>query len=177
MTDDRSMNGRRNGHTITGVFDEILPEVQAACEAVYGPRLRALVVFGSVGRGTPGPESDIDLLVVAEGLPNGRYRRVREFAAVEERLADSVRVAAKRGVHTALSPVFKSEDELRRGSPLLLDMVDDARVLVDRNDTFEKVINRLRARLTELGARRVWRGSAWFWDLKPDYRPGEIFEL
>jgi hypothetical protein len=31
--------------------------------------------------------------------------------------------------------------------------------------------------LEQLGARRIWRGNAWFWDLKPDYRPGEVFEL
>jgi len=36
---------------------------------------------------------------------------------------------------------------------------------------------RLKARLEALGARRIWRGNAWFWGLKPDYRIGEIFEL
>jgi hypothetical protein len=31
--------------------------------------------------------------------------------------------------------------------------------------------------LAHLGARRVWLGNAWYWDLKPDYRPGDVFEL
>jgi hypothetical protein len=26
-------------------------------------------------------------------------------------------------------------------------------------------------------AKRVWKGSAWYWDLKPDYRPGDVIEL
>ena len=31
--------------------------------------------------------------------------------------------------------------------------------------------------LEKLGARRIWRGEAWMWDLKPDYKVGEVFEL
>jgi hypothetical protein len=31
--------------------------------------------------------------------------------------------------------------------------------------------------LHELGARRVRLGSAWYWDLKPDFKPGEVFDL
>ena len=56
-------------------------------------------------------------------------------------------------------------------------MVEDARILFDRDGFFAAVLERLRARLEALGARRVWRGNAWFWDLKPDYVPGEVFEL
>jgi hypothetical protein len=38
-------------------------------------------------------------------------------------------------------------------------------------------LNRLDHRLKQLGARRIRRGNAWYWDLKPDFKPGEIFEL
>jgi predicted nucleotidyltransferase len=33
----------------------------------------SLAVFGYVARGTMGLDSDIDLLIVADGLPDGRY--------------------------------------------------------------------------------------------------------
>ena len=26
------------------------------------------------------------------------------------------------------------------------------------------------------GSRRIWRGDAWYWDLKPDYTPSEVVE-
>ena len=40
-----------------------------------------------------------------------------------------------------------------------------------------RVLDRLRRRLRELGARRVWRGKSWHWILKPDLSFGEMFEL
>jgi hypothetical protein len=119
----------------------------------------------------------MDVLIVAQGLPNGRLKRVREFEAVEEMLRQAFRRAASQGVTTSLSPVFKSLEELQAGSPLFLDMVEDARILYDKDGVFERRIARLRHRLTQLGAKRIWKGNAWYWDLKPDYRPGEVFEL
>jgi len=122
-------------------------------------------------------DSDVDLLVVADPLPRGRLARVEEFAAVEARLGDAFASARALGLTADLSPVFKTPAELIAGTPLMLDMVDDARVLVDRSGVLANEIARMRARLAALGARRVWRGSTWYWDLKPDYRPGEVFEL
>lgn len=136
-----------------------------------------MVVFGSVGRGTPRPDSDVDLLIVAEKLPDGRMARVHEFAPVEKALVATLADGRRLGFFTECSPVFKTPDEVLAGSPLLLDMVEDARVLVDRDGFFQAAIDRLKERLARQGARRIWRGDAWLWDLKPDYQPGDVFEL
>ncbi|HWP57484.1 MAG TPA: hypothetical protein VNL14_06340, partial [Candidatus Acidoferrales bacterium] len=42
---------------------------------------------------------------------------------------------------------------------------------------YDSYLQRLRERLARLGARRVWRGNAWYWDLKPDFKPGDVFEI
>ena len=162
---------------LQGYVDRLLSAVTAASCAHYEQRLVSLVVFGSMGRGTARADSDLDLLVVADDLPDGRLPRVQEFAAVEEALA-SLRVEG-RGAEfaTEVSPVIRTPAEILAGSPLLLDMVDDARILLDRDGFFAAAMTRLRARLQALGARRIWRGNAWFWDLKPDYQPGDVFEL
>jgi hypothetical protein len=76
-----------------------------------------------------------------------------------------------------LSPVFKTPDEVERGSPLFLDMVEDARLLYDPEQFLAGYLDQLRARLQQLGARRVRLGNAWYWDLKPDLKPGEVFSL
>lgn len=161
----------------TEVFQAFLGELEASCRRIYGERLVSLVVFGSVGRGDARPDSDIDLLIVCRDLPAGRIPRVREFDAVEADLADALRTARELGVTTRLSPIFKTPDEVRSGSPLFFDMTEDARILIDRDGFFAAALDDLRARLRRLGAKRVWRGAEWYWDLKPDYRPGETFEI
>jgi predicted nucleotidyltransferase len=157
------------------VFQALLPTIADACRAVYGERLVALVVFGSVARGTPHADSDVDLLVVADELPRGRIRRMREFDAVKRRVAPAL--AAARGIATRLSPIFKTPEEVRAGSPLFFDMTEDAKLLHDRGGFMAGALRDLRDRLAQLGARRIWKGDAWYWDLKPDYRPGEVFEI
>jgi len=158
-------------------YDSLLSSLLAACRQVYGERLVALAVFGSLGRGTPRPDSDVDLLIVAEPLPDGRVPRVAEFELVEQLVETEMRAMRQAGVSTELSPVFKTPAEVKAGSPLLLDMVEDARILYDKGGVLAQALARLAQRLQELGARRIWRGDAWYWDLKPDYRPGEVFEL
>jgi uncharacterized protein len=155
----------------------LLGALVAACQRQYGRRLVSVAVFGSLGRGTPRPDSDVDVLIVAEGLPRGRMARVAEFTGVEAELAEVLRRLRGVGITTMLSPVFKTPSEIEQGGLLFLDMLDDARILVDRDSFLAHAFDGFRERLTKLGARRIWRGNAWFWDLKPDYRPGEVFEL
>lgn len=155
----------------------LLAAVTVQAQGHYQDRLVSLVVFGSVGRGTSRPDSDLDLLVVADPLPNGRMARLAEFGAVERGLAPVLPEGRRHGFVTECSPVFKTVDELQAGSPLFLDMVDDARVLHDRVGAFAAAQIKWRDRLARLGARRIWRGNAWLWDLKPDYKPGDVFEL
>ncbi|MCE9613263.1 MAG: nucleotidyltransferase domain-containing protein [Lentisphaerae bacterium] len=113
-------------------FEELVQALPHASTEHYGDRLVSLAVFGSVGRGTMRPDSDMDLLVVADPLPAGRLRRVADFAAVEETLAPALLQARARGVNTSLSALFKTPEEVRAHSPILLDMMDDARILFDR---------------------------------------------
>lgn len=159
-------------------FVPLLEALLEACLAHYGDNLVSLVVFGSLGRGHPGPDSDVDLLLVCRTLPTGRIARVEDFAAhVESRVEPHIRVLASQGIHTALSPILKTTDEVQQGSPLFLDMTEDAWILYDRDNFFTNWLSEFRTRLARQGARRVWRGDRWYWDLRPGYRPGEVFEI
>jgi predicted nucleotidyltransferase len=158
-------------------FESLLSQVLTACRRAYGARLVSLAVFGSVARGAMGPDSDIDLLLVIDPLPDGRMARVGEFDAVESELAPSLDAAWRLGVRTSLSPVFKTPAELRRGSLLFLDLPDQARILFDREDTLGRYLQDLGARLADMGARRIYKGGGYSWLLKPDRKPGEVIEL
>lgn len=159
------------------VFDTLLTELTDACCAHYGERLLALAVFGSVARGTMRADSDIDFLLVVSTLPQGRMARVDEFSPVEATLSKVLRRAEASGVHTTLSPVFKTPQELEQGSLLFLDMTDQARILFERQETLSNYLGRLRARLAAMGAKRVQKGGGYYWILKPDLKPGEEITL
>jgi len=163
--------------SVNSILKAIAQRVLEFTQQVYGDRLLSLVVYGSLGRGRVNYFSDIDLLIVARTLPKGRLRRVGEFEEIESRVAGFIKEAERYGVFTRLSPIFKTKEEVLRGSPLFLDMIDDAIILYDREDFFSSYLDRLRDRLGKLGARRVRQGTRWYWILKPDYKPGEIFEI
>ncbi len=158
-------------------FKELQDRLLAEAKTFYGEELVSFVVFGSVARETYRFDSDLDILIIAEDLPRGRMKRVGQFAAIEQRIEPFLESLQKEGIHTYISAIFKTPGEARRGSPLFLDMVEDASILYDRNGFFSKILDRLRNRLKELGAKRVWTGNVWHWVLKPDYRPGEVIEL
>ena len=134
----------------------------------FGDRLVSVIVYGSVGRGEASEESDIDLLVVVKDLPKSRFERQRIFSRIEEEIG---RDSAK------FSPILKTPEEASRITPLYLDLVEDSIILYDRDDFMKKVLDRLRRRLEELGARRIWRGKSWYWILKPDLKFGEVLEI
>ncbi|MGE5303540.1 MAG: nucleotidyltransferase domain-containing protein [Alphaproteobacteria bacterium] len=158
-------------------FESLLGEALAAILGYYGERLVTLAVFGSVGRGTQRADSDVDLLLICDPLPAGRMRRIGEFRNVEERLEPTLAALEREGVSTSLSVILKTPTEVQRGGLFYLDFIEDARVLYDRGEFFQRFLEDLRARLRKLGARRIWQGNAWYWDLKPDFKAGDVFEI
>jgi len=163
--------------TIKEKFKKIQEALLKETRMFYGARLVSVVIFGSVARGTYREDSDLDVLIIAERLPLGRMKQVEEFSLIEEKLEPLIESMSKEGLQTCISVIFKTLEEAKQGSPLFLDLIEDAVILFDRDQFFAGILERLRKRLQELGARRVWRGDWWYWNLKPDYKPGEIFEL
>jgi uncharacterized protein len=167
------------GETISlpTVWQRAVDALAAEIHALYGTRLVTLALYGSLGRGTPSTESDIDFLVIARDLPPSRMERTQEFAAAEESWEKAARTIFPAPYPPCLSPLIKSPEEAALGSPLFLDMVEDARLLVDRDGFFQAILDRLKARMIENGSRRIWRGDSWYWVLKPDRQPGEEIVL
>ena len=144
-----------------------------AWRTLLGSRLRSLVLFGSVARGQATAGSDIDLLVIADGFPRSLLDRRRPL------LAEWSRVRARRALPAVdWNLVTKSPDEARFHSPLYLDIVEDGILLIDREGFFQAVLDAMRGRMRELGSRRVFlEDGSWYWDLKPDFRFGEVVEI
>jgi predicted nucleotidyltransferase len=155
----------------------LIRRVEEVLRVVYGDRLVAVAVFGSVARRTARPDSDLDLYVVVEGLPRGHRARLETFDPVEGHLAADLDALARQGISVELSAVLRTPEDLRTASPLMLDLTEDAVILVDHGGVLRAALDDLRARLQRLGSRRIWTGTRWYWDLKPDYKRGETFEI
>lgn len=126
---------------------------------VIGANVRAIVLFGSVARGTPNYESDIDLLIIADSLPHGhRARRM---------LADTVdtRWRASAEAKPELTLVLRTPDEIRSGFAFLLDIAHEGIVVFDTEGIAKGLLAALRDRLARSGAKRVQTGATWHWDL------------
>jgi predicted nucleotidyltransferase len=152
-------------------------EYAALVRRTLGDRLVSVVLFGSVARGDPSPSSDIDLLIVAQGLPSGQFARKRLLAAADADFEAALEAAERDGISTRLARIVRTPVEAARVIPLYLDMTEDGILLYDRDGFFAAVLDRVRSSLQRLGSRRVRLGKSWYWDLKPDFRPGDTIEI
>jgi predicted nucleotidyltransferase len=59
---------------------DALREFCAAVRALFGPRIRELALFGSRARGEGNDESDLDVVVVIDGLTSAEGRSVAHLA-------------------------------------------------------------------------------------------------
>jgi len=159
-------------------FLEFIEKIKDKIIEHYKERLVTIAIFGSVGRDCFRPDSDIDILIVAEDLPKGRIKRAQEFNEhIEKGLLDEIYRLYKEGIPLRLSPLFKTPDEVSLGSPLFLDMTEDVKILYDKGDFFKRYLEELKDKLKKLGARKVFYKGGYYWELKPDYKHGEIIEL
>ena len=129
----------------------------------------SIVLFGSFARNEATAGSDVDLLVVARDFPRRLGARREELLSLYAPVREARQLPA-----VEWNIVAKTPEEARVHSPLYLDMVEDGRILFDREGFFADVLNRMRARMRELGSRREYLpDGSWYWDLKPDFRFGD----
>ncbi|MCD6417175.1 nucleotidyltransferase domain-containing protein [bacterium] len=161
------------------VYKKVVDDVFRLCKNYYRENLVSFVVFGSVGNDEHSPGSDVDFLIVAENLPNGRGNRIEAFVEnVEDAISDRLwEIYEREGFKIELSPIIKTPDEVRYGSPIFLDMTIKCWIVFDRDDFFAKYIEDLRKRLVKMGAKRIGKGKEAYWILKPEYTPGDTAEI
>lgn len=144
-----------------------------------GAQLISVVLYGSVARGSARPDSDVDLLVVIDPSPG--MADVRALVrAVERESVDTPagQQARQRGLGCFISSLVLTRREADRNRYLYLDLTQEAILLFDREDLLRKRLAKMRARMKELGSVRIeLPDGTWYWDVKPDLRAGQVFEL
>ena len=157
-------------------FQALADRVVTEYRAALGDDLVAIALFGSVARGQARPDSDLDLYVVTRLPILGDPRLRATWERIDASPEYQTLVAA--GYRPTPSPVLHTVDELRCHSWILLDITHHGIVLYDPVGVLERELNAVRRRMAELGSRRVeLADGSWYWDLKPDWRPGEVVDL
>ena len=168
-----------DGMPASAEFEPLLAALVRGARDHYGPRLCGVAVYGSVARGEAGRASDVDLLVVADELPRGPMKRLKDFEAVEAvgEVEAEVAKLRRRGFRAEISPMIWSPAALGVFSYLHLDLATDARILFDPERMLETRLARVRQRMAELGTRRVPHRGTYYWVLKPGMKPWEEIDI
>lgn len=142
----------------------------AALQRRYGADLMSVVLFGSRARGEAKPESDIDVLIVARGLPRKRWDRYGGLRDLAREVSEEF--------SGAVTPILLTPEEAEEVKPYYLGMLSGHVMVRDEGGFFAAVLERLRRRLAELGSRRYVDEDGYeYWDLKPDWKPGDVVRL
>jgi predicted nucleotidyltransferase len=139
---------------VAGYLREVVDKLSAA----LGDRLLGVVLYGSHARGEAREDSDVDLLVIARGLPERRYDRSIHLQRVVRGIKDA----------PPISVLGKTPGEFESHFPsLYLDIGVDGVVLYDRDGYTTGKFNHIRKIIAEIGLvrRRLDRGNM-FWDWK-----------
>ena len=171
------MQVRRSKNQTVGYseYQGLLNAFVEAVQEALGEEIVSVVLYGSVARAAARPESDVDLLLVIREAPAGYRKRLQPLLPILKALRKHPCWVALegQGLTPFLSLLVLSLEEANENQYLYLDMVEDARILVDRNGFFQGKLRSLRQRLKELGAKKIRRNGDWYWDLKPDLKLGD----
>ena len=142
----------------------------AALHRRFDADLVSVVAFGSRVRGDAKPESDLDVLIVVRGLPRRRWDRYEGLRSVAREVSDDFA--------EMVTPILLTPEEASQIKPYYLGMLSGHAIVRDEDGFFAGVLDRLRRRLAELGSRRYVDDRGYeYWDLKPDWKPGDIVTL
>jgi uncharacterized protein len=138
---------------------EVPKSAVEALRKALGERLVAVVLFGSRARGEARADSDWDLLVLAERLPQNTFDRQLFFG----RLLPS-------DIPGAITVVAKTPKEFEAHLPsLYLDIALDGQILYDPNGYAADRLAALRHLIQEAGLyrKRAEAGDTWEWEREP----------
>ena len=147
-------------------------------EEILQNDLVSVLLFGSSARGDAGEGSDIDILIVAEKF--GTKGRFEVFNEIEKELkaSDEYRELKDNKLGTLMSPIPLTPSEVDMNPSILLDMVTDGIILYDVEDFIDNKMESLRKKLEKMGSKKIFLDDKrYYWDLKPDYKLGEVVEI
>lgn len=146
-------------------------------EAVLGDDLVSVVLFGSVARRRCKPTSDIDLIVVLRDAPKTAGARRAVLDPVRASMDPLLEELWREGLFIDFTEIIFTASETRKTHRLFLEVIEDGMILHDSDGFFAGLLEKLKNALRRMGAQRKTIGNLRYWDLKPDFKPGDVVEI
>lgn len=171
--------GLKNLEKIQPEYKGLVKDYCTLLQQHFGERLKSVCVFGSIATGRADPESDVDVLTIAEDLPFDILERVRKTLPIHQKLKEtgSYRYLRELKRCAMISPIFLTPQEAEKHPPIMLDLVDEGVLICDKGNFLADVLESIRRRLRKLNAKKVRATKGHYWILKPDLEPGEVVEI
>ena len=141
--------------TIGAMRANLLADLASHYRSLLGDALMGLALYGSRARGDAGADSDVDVMLIAHGLPSDPFERARHVRAPSLAHGDppiSVR---------ALTPAEYERDI----APIDLDVATDGVIFYDNSSYLADRLALIRRRIEEAGLFRndalEWRWTRW----------------
>lgn len=140
-------------------MDKDILKTLAALEKAELPfDITSVVVFGSRVKGKATPHSDIDLLIVADGINQKWHRRGEEIIRIKRYL---------KGLPADILLFTKQEvkSNFRNHNPLFLDIALDGIIVFDKDKFLENLMKETIEYIKQKGIKKIKGG--WVFAVKP----------
>jgi predicted nucleotidyltransferase len=149
-----------NGENGDDLVDELfLKRIEHALIKAKLPfRLIAAILFGSRVKNKQTQESDLDLLIVADGVNQKFHRRGEQIALIKKNLPP-----------LSFDILLCTESEVlsnfRNHNPLFLDIAEEGKLLFDKAGFLENLIRETKAYIRKRGIKKLEDG--WAFPVRP----------
>jgi len=133
---------------------QIIPELTDILKQQFNHDLLAIVLFGSIVKGSFTPTSDIDVLVVCENLT--KDWRARDKMTLE--LTEDIELKYATSIHMALVSKDETSHAIDSVSPLMLEIYEANEIIYEKDNFFTQLLNRFGKNLKSLHAVKIEKG-------------------
>jgi len=117
-------------------------------QSTFPFELVGAVVFGSRVKGKCSIHSDLDILIIADGVNPKRHRRGEAIAHIRQRLPGLP-------VDILLLTTQEVESNFRNHNPLFLDIAEEGIILVDKDKRVENMTEKTRQYIKKRGIKKL----------------------
>ena len=157
---------------------KMIPIITECVREVFQKSLVSLALFGSVARGDHKIESDIDIFITIEDNPKSRSERsnllLNHLLPLYQERAEKLYPGI---VHPELHTVLRDKEQVMEGGFLYLDLVSEAKILLDREGFFQTHLNIFAKKMKEWGSQKFIESDGYYWIVKPGLGIGELLDL